>query len=86
MSATFLQPFFARTTPTAWTYAVNLEATYNWEAEQWSVPLNVTVAKLIRWGSQLVQVGGGLRYWVETPNDGPEGLGVRIQMTFLFPK
>lgn len=86
VSASFLQPFVSRTTPTAWTYSANLEATYNWNSEQWSVPLNVAATKVTRWGSQLVSLGGGLKYWVESPETGAEGLGGRFILTFLFPK
>ncbi len=86
VSASFLQPFVSRTTSTAWTYSANLEATYNWEAGQWSVPMNIAVTKLMKWGGQRVQVGGGLRYWMVTPDNGPEGMGIRILLTFLFPK
>ena len=76
ISATFLQT----------TYAVNTETTYDWENEQWSVPLNLTIAQLLRAGDQLVQVGGGIRYWVDAPDGGPEGWGFRFQVTLLFPK
>ena len=31
-------------------------------------------------------VGGGVRYWAENTNGGPEGLGVRLLFTLLFPK
>ena len=56
------------------------------ELDQWSIPLNLTVSKLMVWGKQRVQLGGGVRYWIDSPNTGPEGLGYRAQLTFLFPK
>jgi hypothetical protein len=34
VNSTFLQPFISYTTPKAWTFALNTESTYNWEAEQ----------------------------------------------------
>ena len=86
VSTTFLQPFWSRTTPKVWTYAVNSEMTYNWETEDWSIPVNATVSKLLKVGKQRLQVGGGLRYWVDSPSTGPEGLGLRFQVTLLFPK
>ena len=86
ISATFLQPFLTYVTPRQTTYAVNTETTYDWENEQWSVPLNLTIAQLLRAGDQLVQVGGGIRYWVDAPDGGPEGWGFRFQVTLLFPK
>jgi len=86
ISATFLQPFVSYTTPTAWTFTLNTESTYDWEGEQWSVPINGTVSRVMRIGSQLVSVGGGVRYWAESPDTGPEDLGFRLVLTFLFPR
>ena len=34
ISATFIQPFVSYTTPTAWTFALNTESTYDWNAEE----------------------------------------------------
>jgi len=38
VNSTFLQPFIAYTTKDAWTYTLNSESTYDWVADQWSVP------------------------------------------------
>jgi len=87
VSQLFLQPFISYTTTDAWTFTVNTESTYNWKAEAWSVPINAQVTKLITIGTQHVSLGGGLRYWAESPdNSGPEGFGGRLIVTFLFPK
>ncbi len=86
ISTTFLQPFLAYTTPTAWTYSVNTESTYDWENKQWSVPLNALVSKVTKIDSQLLSVGGGVRYWADGPDSGPHGWGLRLVVTFLFPK
>ena len=86
VSATFLQPFLSYITKTKTTIALNTESTYDWESEQWSVPINLTVNQLLKFGSQIIQVGGGARYWVDSPDNGPKGWGARIQLTFLFPK
>jgi hypothetical protein len=86
ISTTFLQPFLAYTTPTAWTYSVNTESTYDWENKQWIVPLNLAVSKVTKIDSQLISVGGGVRYWADGPDSGPHGWGLRLVVTFLFPK
>ena len=86
VSSSFLQPFVSRTTPKAVTFSVNIEATYDWEGEQWSLPLNVAATKVTKWGNQLVSIGGGLKYWVDSPASGAEGVGARLLLTFLFPK
>jgi len=85
ISTTFLQPFLAYTTPTAWTYAVNTESTYDWNAKQWSVPLNLNISKVTKIDSQLISVGGGVRYWADGPDSGPHGWGFRFVVTLLFP-
>ena len=85
ISNTFLQPFLSYTTKDAWTYSINLESTYDWVGEVWSVPLNVSVSKLLKFGDQPVQIGAGLRYWLPSPDNGPEGFGGRLVVTLLFP-
>jgi len=86
VNATFIQPFITYTTKTATTFGLNTESTYNWKAENWSVPINLTVAQLMKFGKQPVQLGAGVRYWADSPAGGPEGWGFRLILTFLFPK
>ncbi|MCY2958987.1 MAG: transporter [Planctomycetota bacterium] len=86
VNATFVQPFVSRTTANAWTYALNTETTYDWESEEWSIPVNLVISKLIRLGSQHISIGAGLRYWADSAPNGPEGFGFRFIITPLFPK
>jgi hypothetical protein len=86
VNATFVQPFLTYITQTKTTLAVNTESTYDWENDAWSVPLNINVLQLLKIGSQIVQVGVGTRYWLDSPDNGPEGWGTRIQFTLLYPK
>jgi hypothetical protein len=44
------------------------------------------IAQVMRFGNQLVQIGAGLRYWVTTPDTGPEDWGLRLQFTLLYPR
>lgn len=86
INATFVEPFLAYTTPEAWTYTVTTETTYDWTARKASVPINAEIAKIMKIGKQLVSIGGGVRYWVESPTTGPKDFGVRFTVTLLFPK
>jgi hypothetical protein len=86
ISSTFLQPFLSYTTKDAWTFTLNTESIYDWTAEQWSVPIHATVSNVFKLGDQLVSLGAGLRYWAESPDSGPEGLGARVIFTLLFPR
>ena len=86
ISNTFLQPFVSYTTPTAWGIALQTEATYDWKAEQWNVPLGLFVSKVTRLGKQMISIQAGPRYYVESTPNGPEGWGFRANLTFLFPR
>lgn len=85
VNSTFVQPFLTYTTPDAWTFAVSSETTYNWTADTWSVPVNFLVSKLVTLGEQPVSIQAGIRYWAESPVAGPEDIGGRLSVTFLFP-
>ena len=83
---TFVQPFVNYTTADAWTYALNTETSYDWNSEEWAVPINAMVSKLVSFGGQRVQFQVGARYWVESSTGGAEGWGGRFATTLLFPK
>jgi hypothetical protein len=86
ISSTFLQPFAAYTWPSAWTVSVQSESNYNWKTENWSVPINVGVSKLVKLGKLPVSLQAGVGYWAESPESGPEGFRFRFQVTFVLPK
>lgn len=65
---------------------MNTETTYDWDAETWSAPVNLTVAQMLKIKGQILQVVVGPRYWAESPDGGPEGFGLRAGLTMLFPK
>jgi len=82
---TFLQPFLSCTTKKFTTFTVNTESTYEWDQEQWTVPMNLMGQQLVKIGGHPVAFQAGARYYAEKPDDGPDG-GVRFDITFLFPK
>ena len=86
ISATYLQPFFAYTTKTFTSFTINTESTYDWEDDQWSVPINFMVSQILKIGSQPVSLQAGPRYWAESSDSSPEGWGFRFTFTLLFPK
>lgn len=86
ISSTFLQPFVSYITKTKTTFGLNTESSYDWEGSEWSVPVNLSVSQLLKFGGQIFQVGAGVRYWADAPENGPEGFGLRLTLTFLFPK
>jgi hypothetical protein len=85
VNATYLQPFVSYTTKTYTTFALNTESTYNWEADEWTVPLNLMVQQLVKIGKLPVAFQVGYRYYADKPSGGPDW-GLRFAITFLFPK
>ena len=85
ISNTFLQPFFAYNTKKATTFTLNTESTYDWEHHQWTVPINVIVSQLLKFGSQPVQIGLGYKYYAVKPEATAPDWGIRFVVTLLIP-
>jgi hypothetical protein len=86
ISNSFMQPFVAYTWPSAWTASLQSETTYNWQSEQWSVPINLSLSKLVKFGKLPVSLQAGVGYWAESPDNGPEGVRFRLQANIVLPK
>ena len=86
VNASFMQPFVAYTLPSYTTFGLNTESTYDWIAEQWSVPINLTATQLFKVGKQPMSLQLGARYWADSPDSGAEDWGIRIAYTLVFLK
>lgn len=86
INRSFVQPFVSYTTPTAWTYTLQSEMSYDWDDKQWTIPIRLSTSKVTRIGSQLVSFGGAVQYWAESSDNAPEGWGARLTITLLFPR
>ncbi len=89
ISQTFVQPFFTYTTPEALSTTLMTETTYNWNAasgNKWTVPIFLLVTQVGKIGNQMISYGGGVKYYAESPGGGPQGWGIRLVFTMLFPK
>jgi hypothetical protein len=84
VSSTFLQPFLAKQLGAGRSLTFNLESTYDWKGEQWTVPLNVTFSKVTKIGRQRLSFAGGARAYLDKPEGGPDW-GLRFVTTLLFP-
>jgi hypothetical protein len=84
VNSTFLQPFLSYTTGTHTTFSLNTESTYDWQHTKWTVPLNATVAQLLRLGAQPMEFQIGPKLYVEGPTAAPDW-GIRFAYTLLFP-
>ena len=65
---------------------LNSESTYNWKIEEWAVPFNLAVAKLVRFGKLPVSLQAGVGYWAKSSTNGPEGARFRLQANIVLPK
>jgi hypothetical protein len=87
VNQTFIQPFLAHTSKSALTFNINSEATANWKArngEEWTIPINFALTRVIKLGPFPFSVGGGVGYYVETPEGGPEWK-LRLIATLILP-
>jgi hypothetical protein len=85
INATFLQPFVTYAPGGGWSFTANLEATYDWEGEEWFVPASVSAAKIINVGGQTLSISAGPRVFAIAPDAAPEW-GFRTSVTFIFPQ
>jgi hypothetical protein len=85
VSSTFLQPFINYTTKTHTTFGVGTESSYDWEHDQWTVPIIPFVSQLVKIGKMPVSFQLGAKYWAEGP-DGTPDWGIRFAVVLLFPK
>ena len=86
ISSTFIQPFFTYTLKSATSFTIQTESTYDWNNSQWNVPVALSVGQIMKLGDQPVQLTAGVRYYAESPTNGPHGVAFRLAVTFLFPK
>lgn len=85
VSSTFLQPFLAKAIGQGRTLTVNSESTYDWESEQWTVPVNFLYSRVTKLGGQMVSYAAGARVYLDAPPGGPDW-GLRFVLTLLYPK
>ncbi len=85
INQTFLQPFIQRQLGHGRALVLNTESTYDWNTDQWTVPINLELSQVMKLGPQLVQLEIGGRYYAEKPEGGPDW-GLRVNFTLLFPK
>lgn len=85
ISSTYLQPFLSRGLGRGVTATIDSEASYDWNRSQWTVPANLSISKVTQLGEQHISLGGGVRYYFESPAGGPNW-GLRLTVTLLFPR
>jgi hypothetical protein len=82
---TLLQLFVSKRIGPGRTVSANVESTYDWENEQWTVPINLNVSQVVRLGRQLASFQGGVVRYTNGSDVAPEW-GLRFTTTLMFPK
>jgi hypothetical protein len=67
VNATFIQPFLSYVTKTHTTLGLAAESTYDWESDQWTVPVIPQIAQLFKIGPQIMQLLVGATYYAASP-------------------
>lgn len=80
----FVNPGVSYTTEAEVAFNMFSETIYNWNNEQWTVPLNASVSALVKPGGQNIVVSVGGRYYVERGFWDPQW-GAQLNFNFLFP-
>lgn len=85
INKSFVQPWVTYQLQDNWSVSATSQTSYDWITRQWTVPINVGVAKLVNIGKQPVQFQVGGIYMLTAP-DGAPRWGLQTTVTFLFPE
>lgn len=85
ISQSLLQPFLSYNFGHGISLSGSIDSNYNWIQDQWTVPLNLGISRIVKLGNQAASVQLGGRYYFKTPEFGPQW-GLRTTLTLLFPK
>ncbi|WP_206292333.1 transporter family protein [Humisphaera borealis] len=85
VNATFLQPFVSYAFGKGWSGTLNVESTYDWNTEQWTVPVFAGASKVFAVGGQPMSLAAGVRVYADGPDNAPDW-GLRVVYTLLLPK
>lgn len=88
VSQLFVQPFISRTSKSAVTVSLNSETLHNWNAasgNKWTIPVNFVVTKMATFGPFPASYGGGIGYYLDKPEGGPDWQ-LRGVIAVILPK
>jgi hypothetical protein len=85
VNTTVLQPSLAYTTERDTTLGIGISSAYNWTADLWALPLEVSASQLLHVSSRAMSLGLTVRSHLDRPESGPNW-GLVFTAAFLFPK
>lgn len=85
VSVTTLQPFLTYLLGSGWAASLNMEASYNWNAnsDKWTVPAAVSMSKVVSIGGKYMNVGLAAVDYIEKPEYSPDW-ELRANVTYVF--
>lgn len=85
VSATMLQPFVSYNLGHGRSVSLSLDSSYDWEATQWTLPINLGATQVFKVKDQAMSIQVGGRYYADGPVGKP-AWGLRTTLTFMFPE
>ena len=84
-SSSTLELFALKFLGNGWTAGTNPKISYDWTSEQWTVPINATVRKVVKLGKTPVQLTASFDYFVERNDTFGPDFGVTFKITPTVP-
>lgn len=85
INATFFQPFMTYATKSGASYSIASENTQSWNNDIFGGFVGFYFAKVTKFGSQMIQLGGGPKVYYGNNPFNPNW-GIRVNVILLFPK
>jgi len=85
ISVSTVQPFVTYLLGDGWAASLNIEASYNWNADtdKWTIPLATSLSKVVNIGGKYVNLGMAAVNYVEKP-DYAQDWELRVNATYVF--
>ncbi|MDO9714093.1 hypothetical protein, partial [Paracraurococcus lichenis] len=83
LNQTFLQPFVSHNFSSGFALTATLEASYEWTARQWTLPIGTGASQLVKIGEVPVNLVAQARYWLDGPRDAPQW-GLRFNVVLVL--
>ena len=84
VNSLYYQPFISYRTMDNWTFGIDTESSFNYDARRTSNQFTASVSKLVMAGDQPISLAIGPKYNVSSVPGGPQGWGARATVTFIF--
>ena len=86
ISSTLFNPFLSKQFEGGWSLGTQVEHTFDHKNSLDTGSASVFLSKVTKIGDQMVSFSVTPKYWYEDTDYSPEGFGLRLAITFLFPK